>query len=137
MLNQRDRRQLNALARQLAEDDPELAEAFRAWQPPPSEPKPPRQPAARTSREDSREDGRRATVRFAAAVSLRRWWGALFIVCGLALVVLTAVGMTLGAWAYVAITLAALGGVFGIAALCFWLAYRNAVSDRRRRHGRQ
>lgn len=137
MLNQRDRRQLNALARQLAEEDPELAEAFRAWQPPTSGPKAARHAWSPTSQEDSREDGRRGTGRFSAAVSLRRWWGALFLVCGLALVGLTVVGMTLGAWAFVAITLAALGGVFGLAALRFWLSYRNAVSDRRRRHGRR
>ncbi|GAA5113643.1 hypothetical protein [Haloechinothrix salitolerans] len=129
MLNQRDRRQLNALARQITEDDPALAEAFENWRMPPPESPSPELSRTRTTQPDNH----RITGRFSAAMSLRRWWGALFVVCGLALVVLTAVGVTLKAWTIVAISLAALGTVFGVAALCFWLSYRNAVSDRRRR----
>lgn len=129
MLNQRDRRQLHRLERQLSEEDPDLAQAFQSWQPPSSEYRSP----DLSDTQPSQQDQHRTAARFAAAVSLRRWWGALFVVCGLALAVVTVVGMTLGAWAYAAITLAALGGVFGLAALWFWLTYRNAVCDRRRR----
>ncbi|MPY96627.1 MAG: DUF3040 domain-containing protein [Actinophytocola sp.] len=57
MLNQRDRRQLNALARQLAVDDPELAEAFRTWQPPSSGSRPPRWPRRRQRRQRPRRRG--------------------------------------------------------------------------------
>ncbi|WP_034271694.1 DUF3040 domain-containing protein [Haloechinothrix halophila] len=137
MLNQRDRRQLAILARHLAEDDPALVAAFQNWRPPDTETD---TRFAQVSLAHHEGPGAaQANPRLRSRVALLRWWGAIFAVCGVALAVLTVLGTTLETWSVVALGLTALSGVFGLATLGFWLAYRNVVTGRRRgrRHRRR